>query len=153
MKEFYFPIDGQNKGQVKNPELHGKGTLTLPGGRKYVGDFSHGKPNGDGMPATPEGIQCGRNRRDGVLTGWATCSFVNGDCYEGQLRDGRPNGLGTFRWESGKKYEGNWKNGVFHGEGTLIYPNGTKLVGEFNDGAYVGNKGLRDYVWAKGELQ
>ena len=56
-------------------------------------------------------------------------------------------------WESGGKYEGNWKNGVFHGEGTLIYPNGTKLVGEFNDGAYVGNKSLRDYVWAKGELQ
>ena len=78
MKEHLFSKGGKYEGPIKNGKLHGTGTLTFPDGRKYVGDFSHDKPNGYGILETPEGTKYEGKWRDGVLTDYVICSFVNG---------------------------------------------------------------------------
>jgi hypothetical protein len=66
---------------------NGQGTLTLPGGEKYVGEFTDDKFNGQGMLTFPDGVE-----------------------YVGEFKDGKPNGLGTYRFPDGRIEFGIWNN-------------------------------------------
>ena len=79
--------------------------------RKYVGDVTNGKPNGQGTETSPEGEK-----------------------YEGEWKDGKKEGQGKFIQVDGSKYVGEWINGERNGYGTLTSTNGTKYVGKWKDG-------------------
>ena len=69
----------------KDGKRHGKGTLTLPDGEKYEGEFKDGKYNGRG-----------------------TLTLADGEKYEGEFREGRQWNV-TFADLDGSKTE--WKDG------------------------------------------
>ena len=84
----------QYKGEVKREYiifgsyiLEGSGSLTVPHGEKYVGEFKDGKYNGQGIETIP-----------------------NGSKYEGEWKDGEFNGEGTYTFSNGGSFAGLWKD-------------------------------------------
>ena len=84
----------QYKGEVKREYiifggyiLEGSGSLTVPYGEKYVGEFKDGKYNGQGREILP-----------------------NGSKYEGEWKDGNLNGQGTYTFSNGGSFVGLWKD-------------------------------------------
>ena len=84
----------QYKGEVKREYLifgdyipEGSGSLNVPNGEKYVGEFKDGKKSGQGKETIP-----------------------NGSEYEGEWRDGNFNGQGTYTFSKGGSFVGLWKD-------------------------------------------
>jgi len=84
----------QYKGEVKREYIifgdyiiEGFGSLTIPHGEKYVGEFKSGEYNGRG-----------------------TVTIPNGSKYEGEWKDGKFNGHGTFIFSNGGSFVGLWKD-------------------------------------------
>ena len=69
----------------KNGPGNGQGTLNLPDGGKYVGEFKDGNANGQG-----------------------TFTFPNGGKYVGEFKDGNRHGQGTTIFAEGDKFVGEW---------------------------------------------
>ena len=86
----------QYKGEVKREYIvfgdyiiEGLGSLTLPNGEKYVGQFKDGKRHGQG-----------------------TVTIPNGSKYEGEWKDNEFNGQGTYTFSNGGSFVGLWKDSV-----------------------------------------
>ena len=69
--------------------LEGLGSLTVPNGEKYVGEFKDGKRHGQG-----------------------TVTIPNGTKYEGEWKDDEFNGQGTYTFYNGGSFVGLWKDSV-----------------------------------------
>lgn len=95
-------FDSAYKGNWKNNEMDGQGTLLLSNNEKYEGDFSKGMAFGTG-----------------------TYKFSNGDFYEGDFRNFEMNGKGTYFQSSGEILEGNFVNGKLLESGALVDPSQT----------------------------
>jgi hypothetical protein len=70
-----------------------QGTSIFPTGNKYVGEYNHGKRNGQGT------YTYGSNSE------WA------GDKYVGEWKDDKQHGQGTYTFADGGKLVGEWKDG------------------------------------------
>ena len=88
--------NSQYKGEVKRKYiifgdyiLEGSGSLIVPNGERYVGEFKGGKYNGQGTEIIP-----------------------NGNKYEGEWKDGNFNGHGTYTFSNGGSFVGLWKDSV-----------------------------------------
>ena len=122
-----------------------------------------------------------KNEKD-KIPGFITCTWPNGDKYEGQMfqekmhgrgiftcsqgyvytgefKHGKPNGMGRLVYDNGDKYEGGFLNDMLHGEGVYSYANGDCYRGEFmNDlphghGVYIlANGNVYSGKWEKGNL-
>ena len=113
---------------------NGRGTLILPDGRKYVGEFKDGKANGQGTAILPDGRKYVGEFKDGKANGQGTATWPDGRKYVGEFKDNKRHGQGTETSPDGRKYVGEFKDGKPHGQGTSILPDGRKYVGEFKDG-------------------
>ena len=87
--KFYYIF----KGNFKNGERNGQGTLLIANGDKYEGNFKNGKYHGEG-----------------------TFFFKDGHKYVGLFKEGGYEGLGQLTFADGTKYKGNFKNGKYHGQ-------------------------------------
>lgn len=65
------------------------------------------------------------------FTGTATCSFEDGQSYQGEFKDGFSHGEGSSTLPDGIKYEGQWEKGAPHGFGVAMFPDGKQYKGEF----------------------
>jgi len=72
--------------------INGIGTVTYPGGSKYVGEWKDGKQHGQG-----------------------TYTFANGTKYVGEFKDSKRHGQGTLTYASGRTETGVWENGNYFG--------------------------------------
>ena len=86
--------NAQYKGEVKREYIifgdyipEGLGSLIVPKGERYLGEFKEGKYNGKG-----------------------TEFFPNGSKYEGNWKYGNFNGQGTYTFSNGKSFFGVWKD-------------------------------------------
>ena len=86
----------QYKGEVKREYIvfgdyiiEGLGSLTVPNGEKYVGEFKDGRRHGQG-----------------------TVSIPNGSKYEGEWKDDEFNGQGKYTFSNGGSFVGLWKDSV-----------------------------------------
>ena len=117
-------------------------TLTLPDGKKYVGQVVKDKPHGQGTATWYDAVgtikyvgqwQNGKYHGQGTLTE-ADGQFV----YEGQWQNGKRNGQGTMTASSGI-YVGQWKDDEYHGQGTMYDWDGNIIEkGTYRDGKFVG---------------
>jgi len=99
------------RGEWRDGQPHGQGTLALTDGSKYVGGFKHSQFNGEG-----------------------TLTLSNGSEFEGEFRAGKWHGKGTLKLNDGLKYIGGFDDGVFR-QGALISPQGYTIVeGTWRDG-------------------
>ncbi len=78
----------QYKGEMKDGNKHGTGTLTYPDGSEYIGEF-----------------------KDDYKDGYGTYTFPNGNVYQGGFEEDLPNGKGELKYADGSIYTGNYLNG------------------------------------------
>ena len=90
------------------------GSLKIPGGGSYVGEF--------------------KNRE---FFGQGTIIFPDGSKYVGELKNSKPDGQGKWTSNNGAMYVGSWRNGKKNGWGTFTLPNGQSLSGRFEDGKFI----------------
>jgi ABC-2 type transport system ATP-binding protein len=81
-------LSGDYTGQLENIIPNGWGTLQMPDGQKFVGEWKAGKPNGSGTIILP-----------------------NGGIYKGEFKNGKRHGHGRYTEPGGKIIEGLWENG------------------------------------------
>jgi len=104
-------------GEWQNGAMHGQGHQHWEDGRKYVGQFKHGRLNGAGFMQW--------RHKKGVMV------------YEGQYCDDKKHGSGKFTWPSGKSYEGQWVSGERHGIGVDTSAKGTRIRAKWEEGSLV----------------
>ncbi|RME95195.1 MAG: hypothetical protein D6772_13530, partial [Bacteroidetes bacterium] len=116
---------------------NGEGSYRYADGRRYTGDFRHGRPQGEGVM-------------------W----FPNGEQYRGRFYDGQAHGQGSYYYPDGRKRTGTWRHGLSisasddgihldnkrplqtgclsgncqNGHGSYLTPGGSLYVGDFRNG-------------------
>lgn len=113
------------EGEFDSP-YEGKGTITFPDGRKYVGEWKFYKPNGHGVVYDADGRKRFEgNFVDGRLDGNATIYNDDGIYYVGEIAfydDGTFNAQGKgckYRADGTKINEGIFKKGHLYGHAKL----------------------------------
>jgi hypothetical protein len=132
-------------GCVQGNCANGQGTLTLPSGEKYVGQFKDGKKNGQGTNTWPYGQKYVGQWKKGKFNGQGTYTWRSGQKYVGQWKDSVRNGQGTHTLPDGTKYVGQYKDDKKNGQGSLTSPDGNKYVGQFKDDNSISNQG-KEYL-------
>ena len=119
----YYHSDGTiYEGNWQNDQPHGSGKELFTDGSKFVGIFEKG------------------SKKSGKFT------WVDGACYDGEIKNNFFEGYGRFKWKEGREYVGFWKNGKMHGKGIMSYLDGAKYEGEFFEGK---RQGKGTYFWNK----
>ncbi len=115
--------------------------------RKYIGDVTDWKPNGQGTETSPDGEKYEGEWKDGKKQGQGKHTEADGSKYLGEFVEGKRNGYGTFTSSAGSNYVGKWKDGEKNGQGILTLAGGSKYVGEFLDGK---RNGHGTFTWPDG---
>ena len=125
-----------------------QGTMTLPDGNKYVGEWKDGKYHG---PGTIDGrvIDAGIWKDNKLVSELSECegspAFADRalserwtNCY-GTFTRFSGSGCGSYR----EQYVGEWKDGKEHGQGSSILGwQNDGCDGEFRDGDYIPGSGV-----------
>ena len=119
---------------VQGDCINGQGTVVLPDGRRYVGEFQDGIRTGRGLMTFPDGTKYLGDWQNDKPHGQGTLSSVGKFEYAGEFANGVREGQGSLETVDGKKYSGQWKNDVPHGQGKITYPDGSVFVGQFDNG-------------------
>jgi len=119
---------------VQGDCLNGQGTVVLPDGRRYVGEFQEGIRTGRGLMMFPDGTKYLGDWQNDKPHGQGTLSSVGKFEYAGGFANGVREGQGTLETVDGKKYSGQWQNDVPHGLGKITYPDGAMFIGQFDKG-------------------
>lgn len=96
----------------------------------------------------------GRCRKDGVIYGQGTLTFLNGDqaieTITGVFNDGVPQaGEVTATWADGTKYQGGQLGGLFNGTGKFVSAKSEITEGEWKMGVF--QTGKASAVWPNGD--
>lgn len=104
-----------------NEKETGKNKIEFSDGGKYIGNFSEGSFNGDGIYIYP-----------------------NNEIYQGQWKDGLKNGKGRYTWTNKAYQEGIWINDEEEGETFRHEPNGEVWKEVYNNGKLVSEDKIKD---------
>ena len=104
------------KGEWRNGDCHGLGTMTFPDGEKYVGEFKDDKRHGQGTYTYASGNEYVGEWKDDMRHGQGTYTYANGDKYVGEHKDDKRHGQGTYTMADVTVYKGLFENGEFIGE-------------------------------------
>lgn len=119
---------------VQGDCVNGQGTVVLPDGRRYVGEFKDGVRVGRGLMTFPDGTKYLGDWQNDKPDGQGTLSSAGKFEYAGEFNNGVRHGQGTLETVDGKKYVGQWQNDVPHGRGRITYPDGSEFMGQFENG-------------------
>ena len=78
------------------------------------------------------------HRKDGVMHGYGTLLYDNGDRYIGEWKNGKRHGLGAYLAKSGDLYYGQYKDGKWHGFGFMELSNGERRFGQWKESKFHG---------------
>ena len=111
----------------------------------FIGEWADGMIHGYGTVSFSNGDKYIGEFKDDTFNGQGTYNFPNGDSYVGEFKDGKRSGQGTYKNSAGTTYIGDFIDGFFNGQGTVTYAIGSQYVGEFKDGERNG-QGKLTYV-------
>lgn len=77
------------------------------------------------------GEYIGQTILNGVKEGQGTCTYKNGNMYEGDWKANKRHGKGTMKYSSGAGYDGEWVEGERSGHGVMQYGNGSSYEGQW----------------------
>ena len=137
-----LPNGGKYVGEFLDNQFNGNGTLTFPDGDEYKGEWKEGKHNGQGTLTLPGGDKYIAVFRNNKPNGPGTYTSSDGTKYTGEFSDWKFSGHGTLNLSDGSVYVGEFKDGKENGQGTLTYPDGYKYVGEWKEGKRNGQGSL-----------
>jgi len=95
-------------------QKHGRGIMKYSDGSSYDGEWSHG-----------------------VMEGYGTFRYANGDVYTGNFIKNKPHGRGLVMYKNENIYDGEWSEGLRTGDGTLTFGNGSVYLGVWKNGVPV----------------
>jgi hypothetical protein len=121
------------EGWILNDKPHGKGKLTIKGESTFIGEFNGGsKIRGTIIYDSGDRIDNCIFDNDALKKG--TCSFANGDKYDGHFKNSQFDDVEAIYYYSKnnkerEKYIGSFRNGKFNGRGTLYNRDSTIIDG------------------------
>jgi hypothetical protein len=75
--------------------------------------------------------------RNGLLNGFGSYAYGNGDKYVGDYKDGKPMGQGTYTHANGDRYVGEFKGVKRNGKGIFTFVDGKKMEGIWENDNFV----------------
>jgi hypothetical protein len=111
-----------------------EGTIRLPDGTQYIGQWQYRERDGEGILIQPDGTRYVGEFDSGRRHGWGITVYPDGRKYAGQFDKGQRTGWGTLTYPDGRRYVGEFRNGARTGQGTMLYPDGRTVSGRFVDG-------------------
>ncbi len=127
---------------VKGDCMEGHGTYLYPSGAQYTGAFSNGMINGFGTLQFSNGDKYIGFWKKQYREGKGTLVFASGEKYEGEFVKSKFDGYGKYSYKNGSTYVGDWKNGAKNGQGTLIMENGQQVAGAWKNDEFEDPKKL-----------
>jgi len=147
-------------GEIRDGLFDGSGLIDFYNGESYIGDFTNGRLDGEGVFST-DNEEVGFWRFVGVFVNGVaesgTFYFLNGETieyeraagignasgqswqYTGTFNMDNQHGTGTFIFNDGSVYSGSFSNGKASGEGTYTDPEGIMIYsGWFKNGMFDG---------------
>jgi len=113
------------------PVKHGHGTLLLPDGMRYCGQFQYDRKSGYGTLSYPSGCSYGGQWAEDLQNGHGTETWADGSHFEGSFKAGEKHGKGRFLWGNGCFYEGEFEHNDMHGEGAYTWSDGRMYSGQW----------------------
>lgn len=117
------------------------GTVYLPSGERYQGEWHGNKKHGKGTVVYKNGDKYEgaweNDMRHGLGSLWIYRDGKYQVRYNGEWRDDQPMGQGTLFEDNGDTYEGGWLNGQRHGKGRAVY--GGRPIDGFGGDVYEGS--------------
>lgn len=141
--------DCRFEGEFVCGKMEGRGVLTYPSGRVYVGEFKNNAPDGVAHERYENGDTYSGQFSRGLKSGVGTYRYANGQVYEGHFEGNKPSGTGRLVISKGCYYEGSFRNGKCNGSGKYRYSNGDVYEGQWVDSVKHG-KGV--YRYANGDV-
>jgi len=96
-------------GDFKDDYKHGVGMLTWDDGRRYHGQFAHGRFSGNAVMSWPDGRRYFGQYAEDVKHGEGTFTWADGRRYQGQWRAGKRDGIGVYTTAKGDTRTGLWQ--------------------------------------------
>ncbi len=145
-----LPDGSKFVGNFSENKMKGKGRLIYPDGDYYEGEFDDDKPNGKGLIVkATEDVKYKGDFSDGLKNGIGEESLADGSVYEGQFVQDNKTGKGKFIWADQTVYEGDFCNNEIAGWGKIIYPEMKIYIGNWKNNKIDG-KGL--FYWPDGRF-
>lgn len=134
----YYKIKKEGKktlydGEFKDSRFSGMGTLNLPSGAKYEGNFKAGQVNGYCKEYSVNKDIYEGNFNMGIKEGKGKYTFKNKDTYNGSFKGDLPGGYGVLSLTNGNVYKGNFVEGIIHGKGEITYYNDDVYTGDWRN--------------------
>jgi len=112
--------------KAKQAQMHGRGTMTLKSGAKFVGEYVWANRKQGTMDyADGSHYQGGwtyDKKKGYTFEGRGTYRATDGSVFDGTYKNGIRNGRGCMKLASGDRYDGTWKDGKLQGS---PYPKAT----------------------------
>ncbi|MCC7245571.1 MAG: caspase family protein [Saprospiraceae bacterium] len=140
--KFWFANGDRYVGAFRDNYPHGQGTRILKNGTEETGEWRQGEFVGNALTA---------NGKTGCVQGdcadgKGTYVYKAGSAkYVGDFKNNMPHGSGTCTYANGDHYEGEWIDGAFGGKGTLTQHDGTLVSGYWRAGEFLGKDKPADY--------
>lgn len=115
-------------------EAYCVGESTLSDGSVYNGEFSYGKPNGNGIIFFKDGSRYEGAVINGIRHGYGEIVLADGGTYEGNWENGFMHGEGSYNFPCGHQYDGNFYLDKMDGQGKIILANGESYEGKWKNG-------------------
>lgn len=138
-----------NVGCIEGDCQNGYGVFISQDGRKYVGDWKNGLPNGSGLLLVQKQSGIAKyvgSFKDDKRDGKGTILNPDGSIYIGEFRDDKMHGHGTIYYQDGTRYEGEFKADKLNGEGVLVSPGKLRYEGFFKNNLPDGRGELLNYI-------
>lgn len=129
----YLPDGSKYVGNFLDDRIYGKGRLIYSNGEYYEGSFCDDKPNGFGIYMNNEQVLYKGFWKDEMKCGMGEETRPDGSVYLGEYLDDMKHGSGQFKWADGTIYEGEIKFNNMEGMGKTIYSDGKIYVGEWQN--------------------
>ena len=120
-------------GTLVNGVCEGAGRMVYPSGSVYIGEWTAGMRDGEGVLVTPTTIFTGVFHNDAYSKG--TLLHPNGEKYQGSFVNNMAHGSGVQTFGSGigaEHYAGTFEYGAREGHGTYTFSTGECYVGQWS---------------------
>jgi hypothetical protein len=139
---FWFASGDRYVGNFTENYPDGHGTRYLKIGGEESGEWKQGEFIG-GSLATSGKVGCVQgNCENGIGTYFYKAGSAK---YIGEFKNELPHGFGTCTYANGDLYQGEWLDGAFGGKGSLTLRDGTVVDGFWRSGEYIGKEQPEDY--------
>jgi hypothetical protein len=146
----YLPDGSKYTGQFKQDYMNGEGRLIYPDGDYYEGLFLNNKPHGHGIYGKlNEGFTYTGNFIEGVKSGFGEEKRQDESFYKGEFLNDLKHGNGQYTWPDGSVYQGQLKNNEVEGFGRIIYFDYKIYLGSWKNNKI---EGLGIFYWPDGKI-